>query len=103
MSEIVKQSLSFLAIADAAGFPADAQGKTNLPPTQETCHQLAAAAIALTGTLDWIPGDDRIDLTLTGPGPVWAYLVIAHALHGRCVRLTYAAPNATIVVWSHGI
>lgn len=42
-------------------------------------------------------------VTLTGAGPVWGHLVIAHALHGRVPTLTYAAPNAPdITVWAHG-
>jgi len=35
------------------------------------------------------PGDD---VTLTGPAPVWLYLRIAHAVHGRVRRLTYSSP-----------
>ena len=27
------------------------------------------------------------DVTLTGPGPVWLYLRLAHALHGRARKL----------------
>ena len=31
-------------------------------------------------------------VTLTGPAPVWLYLRLAHALHGRARRLVYASP-----------
>ena len=29
------------------------------------------------------------DVTVTGPGPVWLYLRLAHTLHGRARVLTY--------------
>lgn len=49
------------------------------------------------------PGQPVEGVTLTGPGPVWGYLTIAHALHGRVPRLLYAAPNAPeLVIFSHG-
>jgi hypothetical protein len=34
------------------------------------------------------------DVILTGPGPVWLYLKIAHALHGKARRLIYRSPVA---------
>lgn len=37
------------------------------------------------------------DVTLTGPAPVWLYLRIAHALHGRCRQLLYTSPVSGIV------
>lgn len=33
-----------------------------------------------------------VEVTLTGPAPVWLYLRLAHALHGRVRRLLYASP-----------
>jgi hypothetical protein len=59
------------------------------------------AATRLVG--EWQPGDEPIAVTLTGAGPVWGYLAMAHALHGRVVKLIYAAPNATITVFAHGV
>lgn len=95
-------TLNFADIANQAGFVPGADGKFNLPATQETADALAAAAVALIGP--WAPGDAPITITLTGAGPVWAYLVIAHALHGRVAALEYAAPNAPrIRVFSHGV
>lgn len=32
------------------------------------------------------------DVTLTGPAPVWLYLKLAHALHGRVRSLAYDSP-----------
>jgi hypothetical protein len=94
-------TLDFAAIAKAAGFAPGGDGKLNLPPTQDTAFALARAAVELLPP--WRPGEPAPDVILTGAGPVWAYLVIAHALHGRAVRVTYAAPNARIVVYSHGL
>ena len=34
------------------------------------------------------------DVVLTGQAPVWLYLKIAHALHGRAKKLTYTSPVA---------
>ena len=93
--------MTFQTIAERAGFAPGAAGKLNLPATQETADTLAGAAVSLLPS--WQPGDEPVDLTLTGAGPVRAYLVVAHALHGRVRTCTYASPNApAITVFSHG-
>ena len=93
--------LNFTDIAAKAGFAPGPDGKLNLPATQDTAIALGAAAVALLPV--WNPGDDPVDVMLSGPGPVWGYLTIAHSLHGRVRTLIYAAPNApAIVVFSHG-
>ncbi len=94
-------TLEFAAIAARAGFTPAPDGKLNLPATQDTAYALGRAAVELLPA--WSPGDPAADVTLTGAGPVWGYLVIAHGLHGRAVRVRYAAPNATITVYSHGL
>jgi len=33
------------------------------------------------------------DIILTGAAPIWMYLKIAHALHGKAKRLLYSAPG----------
>ena len=33
------------------------------------------------------------EIVLTGAGPIWLYLKVAHALHGKAIRLIYKAPN----------
>lgn len=38
-----------------------------------------------------LPLDGR-DVVLTGNAPIWLYLKVAHALHGRAKRLYYEAP-----------
>lgn len=92
--------MTFAEVAELAGFKPAADGKFNLPATQETSDKLAKTINDWMG--EWKPGDDRMELTLTGAGPVWGYLAIAHAAHGRCARLIYAAPNATMIIWDHG-
>ena len=42
------------------------------------------------------------DVTLTGPAPVWLYLRLAHALHGRARILTYESPvTGPVEVFNH--
>ncbi len=42
------------------------------------------------------------DVTLTGPGPVWLYLRLAHTLHGIARSLTYDSPvTGPVVVFDH--
>lgn len=39
---------------------------------------------------------------LTGPGPVWLYLRLAHALHGRVKKLIYHSPvTGDVVIYDH--
>lgn len=99
---MIALTMEFSHIARKAGFVPGTDGKFDLPPTQETADELAAAAVAMLP--NWNPGAEPAIVMLTGPGPVWAYLCIAHALHGRAAALHYAAPNTPhgIVVFSHG-
>lgn len=42
------------------------------------------------------------DVTLTGAGPVWLYLRLAHALHGIATRLQYDSPvTGPVVIFDH--
>jgi hypothetical protein len=42
------------------------------------------------------------DVTLTGPGPVWLYLRLAHSLHGRARVLMYDSPvTGPIEIFNH--
>jgi hypothetical protein len=42
------------------------------------------------------------DVTLTGPGPVWLYLSVAHALHGIAKSLTYESPvTGPVIIFNH--
>jgi hypothetical protein len=41
-------------------------------------------------------------VVLTGAGPVWLYLKIAHALHGKCLTLRYRSPaSGDVPVFDH--
>lgn len=42
------------------------------------------------------------DVVLTGQGPVWLYLAVAHALHGRARSLVYDSPvTGPVVIFNH--
>ncbi|RME39728.1 MAG: hypothetical protein D6794_03385 [Deltaproteobacteria bacterium] len=42
------------------------------------------------------------EVCLTGPGPVWLYLRLAHALHGKVRRLAYESPVTGVVeIYNH--
>ena len=39
---------------------------------------------------------------LTGPAPVWLYLKIAHALHGKARKLIYRSPvTGDVIIFDH--
>ncbi|MBA4417614.1 MAG: hypothetical protein C0392_06860 [Syntrophus sp. (in: bacteria)] len=51
-------------------------------------------ALALAGS-----GNDVI---LTGAGPIWLYLKIAHALHGKARKLIYRSPvTGDVTIFDH--
>ncbi len=42
------------------------------------------------------------EVILTGQAPIWLYLKIAHALHGRVVKLLYNSPvTGDVVIFDH--
>ena len=42
------------------------------------------------------------EVVLTGAEPVWLYLKIAHALHGKARRLIYRSPvTGDVVIFDH--
>jgi len=42
------------------------------------------------------------DVTLTGHAPIWLYLRLAHALHGRARILTYDSPvTGPVEIFNH--
>jgi len=45
------------------------------------------------------------DVVITGNAPVWLYLKVAHALHGRAKRLYYETPAlkdvGRIIIFNH--
>jgi hypothetical protein len=48
-----------------------------------------------------IAGEGRT-VVLTGEGPIWLYLKIAHALHGRARKLIYRSPvTGDLTIFDH--
>lgn len=42
------------------------------------------------------------EVVLTGAGPVWLYIKIAHALHGKAKKLIYRSPvTGDVVIFDH--
>lgn len=42
------------------------------------------------------------EVVLTSAGPVWLYLKIAHALHGKAKKLIYRSPvTGDVVIFDH--
>jgi len=42
------------------------------------------------------------EIVLTGRAPVWLYLTIAHALHGKARKLMYRSPvTGDVVIFDH--
>ncbi len=42
------------------------------------------------------------EVVLTGKAPVWLYLVVAHALHGKARKLVYRSPvTGDVVIFDH--
>lgn len=42
------------------------------------------------------------EVGLTGAAPVWLYLKVAHALHGKARRLVYRSPvTGDVVIFDH--
>lgn len=45
---------------------------------------------------------DGNDVILTGRAPVWLYLAVAHALHGKAKKLIYRSPvTGDVVIFDH--
>ncbi len=44
------------------------------------------------------------DIVLTGQGPIWLYLKVAHALHGKARKLIYRSPvTGDILIFDHSV
>ncbi len=42
------------------------------------------------------------EIILTGKAPVWLYLAVAHALHGKAKKLIYRSPvTGDVVIFDH--
>lgn len=68
-------------------------------------------AFGSTALLTHLPEYERValreagegrDVVLTGRGPIWLYLRLAHALHGAVRKLSYRAPEAgEVLIFDH--
>ena len=48
-----------------------------------------------------VAGEGR-EVVLTGQAPVWLYLKVAHALHGKAKKLVYRSPvTGDVVIFDH--
>lgn len=48
-----------------------------------------------------LAGDGNV-VILTGQGPIWLYLKVAHALHGKASKLIYRSPvTGDITIFDH--
>ena len=48
-----------------------------------------------------LAGDGK-KVILTGEGPIWLYLSVAHALHGKAKKMIYRSPVAgDVVIFDH--
>ncbi len=42
------------------------------------------------------------EVILTGRGPIWLYLKVAHALHGKARKLVYDSPvTGEVIIFDH--
>lgn len=42
------------------------------------------------------------DIILTGAGPIWLYLKVSHALHGKARKLIYRSPvTGDVLIFDH--
>ena len=48
-----------------------------------------------------LAGEGKV-VVLTGQGPIWLYLKICHALHGKALKLIYRSPvTGDVVIFDH--
>lgn len=42
------------------------------------------------------------EIIITGQGPIWLYLKIAHCLHGKAMKLVYRSPvTGDVIIFVH--
>ena len=88
-------------------------GASEVARDAETGPVVINVGLLFTGTakLDDLPGYERAvtaaagagqEVVLTGQGPIWLYLRLAHALHGRAKRLIYRSPvTEDVLIFDH--
>ncbi len=62
--------------------------------------KLSDLSIYIKKALDLAGGGNEV--ILTGRAPVWLYLAVAHALHGKASKLIYRSPvTGDVVIFDH--
>jgi len=76
-------------------------------PIEIDLNQLYGDAAKLSELSDYTSKASELagsgnEVILTGAAPVWLYLKIAHALHGKARRLIYRSPvTGDVVIFDH--
>lgn len=76
-----------MIIIDLSGFYHDTAKLADIPAYLQKALDLA--------------GEGK-EVVLTGRAPVWLYLAVAHALHGKARKLIYRSPvTGDVVIFDH--
>ena len=82
----------------------NAAGSSSITIDLKTLYRETAKLAELAGYVAKaleLAGDGN-EVILTGQGPVWLYLKVAHALHGKARRLVYSSPvTGDVVIFDH--
>jgi hypothetical protein len=66
----------------------------------EDTAKLSSSPVYLSKALE-MAGEGN-EVVLTGKAPVWLYLAVAHALHGKARKLVYRSPvTGDVVIFDH--
>lgn len=72
----------------------------NLDAFFPTTAKLSDLHVYIKKAVD-LAGDGN-EVILTGKAPVWLYLAVAHALHGKAKKLLYRSPvTGDVVIFDH--
>lgn len=76
-------------------------GRLNLKtPVEDAINILGRNIISM---LEELPASDRIEVMMTGPMAVWAYLVVFHAVVHRFSRVYYDdGRSGAVLIAAHG-
>lgn len=66
----------------------------------EDAAKLSSSPAYLSKALELVGEGNEV--VLTGKAPVWLYLAVAHALHGKAKKLVYRSPvTGDVVIFDH--
>lgn len=81
--------------------------KQSSPVTEINLSTFFSATAKLLDLHDYIKkaidlAGEGNEIVLTGKAPVWLYLAVAHALHGKAKKLLYRSPvTGDVVIFDH--